>query len=139
MRKTLIAAAASLLGVLANAPAQQLQPLAPAPDFDKVVVTTTDLGHRIYMLQGEGGNIIVALANDGAIVIDDQFAPLYGKIKASIAALTNQPVRYLVNTHFHRDHRGATKPSPKMAPSSSRTRMSGIGWRMEPVTASPEA
>src|SRR5438105_3723511 len=109
MRKRLIAAAAGLLALVANAPAQQVQPLAPAPDFDKIAIRTTDLGHRIHMLQGAGGNVTLALADDGAFVIDDDFTPLYGKIKAAIAALTNQPVRYVINTHFHRDHTGGNQ------------------------------
>jgi len=95
------------LGSLAQA--QQLQPLAPTPDFDKVAIKTIDLGNRIYVLQGEGGNITVAVGDDGAIVVDSQFAPLYSKIKAAIAALTSKPVRYLIITHFHRDHTGGAE------------------------------
>src|SRR5260370_41877446 len=96
-----------MLGALAAA--QQLQPLAPPPDFDKVGIKTTNLGNQIYVLEGEGGNITVALADDGVIVVDSQFAPLYGKIKAAITALTRQPVRYLIITHFHRDHAGSAE------------------------------
>jgi glyoxylase-like metal-dependent hydrolase (beta-lactamase superfamily II) len=96
-----------------NAHAQQLQPLAPEPDFDKVVIKTTDLGSGIHMLEGAGGNIAITVAGDGVIMVDSQFAPLYGKIKAAIAAQTNQPVRYLVNTHFHRDHTGANEAFAK--------------------------
>src|SRR5262245_35851582 len=71
MHKTLTlaltwAAAAAVIGLWGTkAHAQQLQPLAPAPDFDKVVIKTTDLGNKTYMLEGEGGNITVAVANDG--------------------------------------------------------------------------
>jgi cyclase len=93
------------LGAMASA--QQLQPLAPVPDWDKIQIKTINLGHRTYVLQGEGGNITVAVGDDGAIVIDSQFAPLYGKIKAAIAAVTDKPVRYLIITHFHRDHIGS--------------------------------
>ena len=75
-------------------------------DFSQTEITTTDLGNRIYMLQGEGGNIVVALADDGIIMIDSQFAPLHDKILAAIRALSDQPIRYLVNTHHHRDHTG---------------------------------
>jgi glyoxylase-like metal-dependent hydrolase (beta-lactamase superfamily II) len=107
MRLTVAAAALLTLGALAQA--QQLQPLAPTPDFDKVAIKTIDLGNRIYVLQGEGGNITVAVGDDGAIVVDSQFAPLYSKIKAAIAALTSKPVRYLIITHFHRDHTGGAE------------------------------
>jgi glyoxylase-like metal-dependent hydrolase (beta-lactamase superfamily II) len=111
MRKTLTsAAAATIIGLwAAQAHAQQNQPLAPAPDFDKVVIKTTDLGNKTYMLEGEGGNITVAVANDGVIMVDSQFAPLHDKIKAAITAITSQQVRYLLITHFHRDHTGGNE------------------------------
>jgi glyoxylase-like metal-dependent hydrolase (beta-lactamase superfamily II) len=100
-------AVTAFLTLSAVAAAQQLQPLAPVPDFDKVAIKTTNLGNQIYVLEGEGGNITVAVADDGALVVDSQFAPLYSKIKAAIAAVTSKPVRYLVITHFHRDHTGS--------------------------------
>jgi len=111
MRKTMTsAAAAAIIGLLGTqAHPQQLQPLAPAPDFDKVVIKTTDLGNKTYMLEGEGGNITVAVANDGVIMVDSQFAPLHDKIKAAVAAITSQPIRYLLITHFHRDHTGGNE------------------------------
>ena len=88
MRMRLIAAATTIVALTVPAQAQQLQPLAPAPDFDKVVIKTADLGNRTYMLEGEGGNITVAVADDGVIMVDSQFAPLYGKINAAVAALS---------------------------------------------------
>ena len=104
-----IITSAAFFALAAFAQAQQLQPLAPTPDFDKVAIKTINLGNQIYVLQGEGGNITVALGEDGALVIDSQFAPLYSKIKAAIAAITSKPVRYLVITHFHRDHTGGAE------------------------------
>ncbi len=76
------------------------------PDFSKVEISTTDLGHRTWMLQGQGGNITVAVADDGVIMVDGEFAPLHDKIKAAIGALSPQPIRYLVDTHLHGDHTG---------------------------------
>src|SRR5260370_38266389 len=58
------------------------QPAAPPPpDFSKVEIKTTDLGDNTYMLQGQGGNITVAVGKDGIIMVDGQHAPLHGKIK----------------------------------------------------------
>src|SRR5580704_14118456 len=107
MKLAIAAAGFLLVGALAEA--QQLQPLAPTPDFDQVQIKTTNLGNQIYVLEGEGGNITVAVADDGVIVVDSQFAPLYTKIKAAITALTTKPVRYLIITHFHRDHTGSAE------------------------------
>jgi glyoxylase-like metal-dependent hydrolase (beta-lactamase superfamily II) len=75
-------------------------------DYSKVQIKTTDLGHGTYMLEGQGGNITVAVGGDGVIMVDSEFAPLHDKIKAAIAAVSDKSVRYLINTHFHRDHTG---------------------------------
>jgi glyoxylase-like metal-dependent hydrolase (beta-lactamase superfamily II) len=61
------------------------------------------------MLEGQGGNITVAVAKDGIIMVDGQFGPLHDKIKAAIAAISNQPVKYLINTHYHGDHTGGNE------------------------------
>jgi len=90
--------------------AQQTAPAAPpaAPfiDWEKIQIKATDLGHNTYMLEGQGGNITVAVGSDGIIMVDSQFAPLSDKIKAAIKAISPLPIRYLVNTHFHGDHTG---------------------------------
>ncbi len=90
---------ATLLGFAACAAAQQT-------DFSTVQIKTTDVGHRTYMLEGNGGNMTVAVGDDGVILVDTEFAPLHDKIKAAIAAVSKEPVRYVVNTHFHGDHTG---------------------------------
>src|SRR5262249_41631370 len=58
------------------------------PDFSKVSIKSTDLGNRTYMLEGFGGNITVAVGDDGVIMVDGQYAPLHDKIKAAIADAT---------------------------------------------------
>jgi glyoxylase-like metal-dependent hydrolase (beta-lactamase superfamily II) len=73
-------------------------------DFDAVQITTTSVRDGIYMLQGSGGNIGVSIGEDGTMIVDDQFAPLSDKIAAAIAELTDQPVTFVVNSHFHYDH-----------------------------------
>jgi glyoxylase-like metal-dependent hydrolase (beta-lactamase superfamily II) len=75
-------------------------------DFSKVEIKTIDLGRNTYRLEGQGGNITVAVGTDGIIMVDGQFAALHDKIKAAIAAISPLPIKYLINTHFHGDHTG---------------------------------
>jgi len=75
-------------------------------DWDKIQIKTTDLGNKTYMLEGQGGNITVAVGTDGIIMVDGQFAPLSDKIKAAIKAISPLPIKYMINTHFHGDHTG---------------------------------
>jgi cyclase len=75
-------------------------------DFSKVEIKTTDLGNKTYLLQGQGGNITVAVGTDGIIMVDSEFAPLHDKIKAAIEKISPLPIRYLIDTHYHNDHTG---------------------------------
>ena len=109
MRKIGLAALAAATLVASGVHAQQPTAAPPAPpliDFDKIQIKTTDLGNQTYMLEGQGGNITVAVGSDGIIMVDSQFAPLSDKIKAAIKAISPLPVKYLVNTHYHGDHTG---------------------------------
>src|SRR3954470_11033233 len=102
----LLAASAVLFAGAARAQQSPAPPAAPFIDWDKIQIKTTDLGNNTYMLEGQGGNITVAVGTDGIIMVDGQFAPLSAKIKAAIAAISPLPVKYLINTHFHGDHTG---------------------------------
>ena len=82
-------------------------------DFSKVEIKTTDLGNKTYMLQGQGGNITVAVGTDGIIMVDSEFAPLHDKIKAAIEKISPLPVKYLIDTHYHGDHTGGNAPFHK--------------------------
>ena len=73
-------------------------------------IVTTDLGGGIYMLVGQGGNIGVSAGEDGFVVIDDQFAPMAPKIRAALTEISDQDVRFLINTHYHGDHTGGNVP-----------------------------
>ena len=110
MIRTLLAVAATAFLLAGMAYAQQQPPAAaPPPDFSKVEIKTTDLGDNVYMLEGQGGNITVAVAKDGIIMVDGQFAPLHDKIKAAISNISNLPIKYLINTHYHGDHTGGNE------------------------------
>ena len=114
MLRIAMAAATTLWLAGAACAQQQPPPAAPAPpDFSKVEIKTTNLGDNVYMLEGQGGNITVALAKDGIIMVDSEFAPLHDKIKAAISAVSNQPIKYLIDTHFHGDHTGGNEAFAK--------------------------
>jgi glyoxylase-like metal-dependent hydrolase (beta-lactamase superfamily II) len=104
-----LAVAFAFLVLSSASDAQNFQPSTPRPDFATVQIKTTELGNRMFMLEGEGGNVVVALTDEGVIMIDNQFAELHDKLKAAIAKLTPRPVRYVVLTHFHRDHTGGNE------------------------------
>jgi len=78
-------------------------------NFDTINIKTTKVAGSVYMLEGSGGNIGVLVGNDGVILIDDQFAPLSEKIKKAIAAISDKPIRFIINTHFHGDHSDGNK------------------------------
>ncbi len=109
MRRLAIVLVSTLLAFTAPAFAQPAPQPPSAPDVSKVEIKSTDLGDGVYMLEGQGGNMTLATAKVGAILVDTQFAPLHEKIKDAIAKLTPQPVRYVVNTHFHGDHTGGNE------------------------------
>ena len=78
-------------------------------NFDSVNIKTTKVAGSVYMLEGAGGNIGVLIGNDGVILVDDQFAPLSEKIKKAIASISDKPIKFIVNTHFHGDHSDGNK------------------------------
>ena len=83
--------------------------LALGQNFDTVQVTSTKVAGNVHMLVGAGGNIGLMAGDDAAFVVDDQFAPLTPKILAAIKAITPQPVRFVMNTHWHFDHTGGNE------------------------------
>src|SRR5712664_2862514 len=78
-------------------------------NFDAVQIKTTQVAPGIYMLEGEGGNIGVSAGEDGVFLIDDQFAPLTPKIVAAVKAISDKPIRFLMNTLWHGDHVGGNE------------------------------
>ena len=78
-------------------------------NFDNVQIQVIDVAEGVHMLVGSGGNIGVSAGEDGVFIIDDQYAPLTEKILAAIGTLSDQPVRFVVNTHWHGDHTGGNE------------------------------
>jgi glyoxylase-like metal-dependent hydrolase (beta-lactamase superfamily II) len=81
---------------------------AQEQDFSKIQSRITKVAGNIYMIDGTGGfaggNIGVSVGDDGILIVDDQYAPLADKIQAALKGVTDKPVRFVLNTHFHGDH-----------------------------------
>lgn len=86
------------------------------PDFSKVEVKAVKVAGSVYMLTGSGGNIGASVGEDGIVVIDDQYAPLAPKIEAALKSISDKPVRFVINTHYHGDHTGGNEHFGKSAP-----------------------
>ena len=85
-------------------------------DFSKVQIKVSKVAGNVYMLQGAGGNIGASVGEDGIVVVDDQYAPLADKIQAALKGITDKPVRFIINTHYHEDHTGGNEFFQKQAP-----------------------
>lgn len=78
-------------------------------DMADVEIEVKRLTDHVAALYGRGGNIGVSAGEDGVFLIDDQYAPLTDKIRAAVAELSDKPVRFVVNTHWHGDHTGGNE------------------------------
>ncbi|MGM0632083.1 MAG: MBL fold metallo-hydrolase [Pseudomonadota bacterium] len=76
--------------------------------FDGVELSITPVAGNVYMVQrpGGGGNIGVQVGPDGALLVDSLFAPLTDRLVAAVEQVTDEEIRFLVNTHIHIDHIG---------------------------------
>src|SRR5204863_7302703 len=79
---------------------------AQQQDFSKVEIKVSKVSGTVYMLQGAGGNIGVSAGDDGIVIVDDQYAPLAPKIKTALKDISDKPLKFVINTHFHGDHTG---------------------------------
>lgn len=99
----------------AAVPAILFLTLAAAPasgqprDFSKVEIKVEQLAPGVAVLFGAGGNIGLSYGEDGNILVDDQFAPLTEKIITAVKSVDPDPVKFVVNTHWHFDHSGGNE------------------------------
>jgi len=124
VRRSRIACIAGLCAAAAPALAQQ--------DFSNVQIEAVPVTDGIYMLVGEGGNIGLSIGDDGTFIIDDQYAPLSEKIQAAARGAGGGTIDYVINTHWHPDHRGgnanfANAGAVIIAHNNVRVRLVGAG------------
>ncbi len=85
-------------------------------DFSNVEIKVSKVAGNVYLLQGDGGNIAALVADDGIVLIDDESAPLANKVQAALRGITDKPLRFVINTHYHGDHVGGNIYFQKQAP-----------------------
>lgn len=114
---------------------------AAQPDPAKVEIKVQKVAGNVYMLQGSGGNIGVSVGEDGILIVDDQYAPLAPRIKEALRGISDKPVRFVLNTHYHADHTGGNEifgeTAPIIAHTNVRKRLAeGVDrpdWKMPPA------
>jgi len=84
-------------------------PALAQQDLSAVEVSITPIRAGLHLITGRGGNIVASTGTDGTFLVDDQYAPLTDKIRAALSTVTDQPVRFVVNTHWHFDHADGNK------------------------------
>jgi cyclase len=102
-RAPILALVVAALAVTSTARSQQ------AVDYSKVEIKATRIADNLHTLEGAGGTVSVLTGPDGVLLVDSQFARLTEKLLAAIRKLSDQPVRFLVNTHIHGDHVGGNE------------------------------
>jgi len=88
-------------------------PVPPAHDYSKDEVHLLKVQGNIYMLVGAGGNITLQVGDEGVLLVDSGLAPMSEKVLAATRSLTDKPIRYIINTHFHADHTGGNEAIAK--------------------------
>jgi cyclase len=102
---------AFLLWVPGTVTTMAQQPPQQVPDFSKVQVKVQKLAENVFVLQSSGvnagmGNIGVFAGSDGIVLVDSQLVELGPKIDAALKTISDKPVKYVLNTHWHGDHTG---------------------------------
>lgn len=120
-------------------------PIAQAQDLDSVEIIVHPVAGNVSYIEGSGGNIGLFVGEDGVFLIDDQYAPLTERIVAAIRKISDEPIRFLVNTHMHPDHVGGNENFGKMGTlifghDNVRSQMAIAGYEQEPplITFSDE-
>ena len=80
-----------------------------AQGFDEVEMVVHSVAGDVKYIEGSGGNIGLLAGDEGVLLIDDQYAPLTDKILEAIRTVSDQPVKFIINTHMHPDHTGGNE------------------------------
>lgn len=102
---------------------------------------TNKVHQDLYEIEGDGGNVAVLVTNEGVILVDDKFEQDHDAILAQIKTITPQPVKYIINTHYHQDHSGGNAKFLPTADiiSTQNARTNILEHKQSNVTGSPVA
>lgn len=94
--------AATLFLLIAVVAYTQNQPNQPPK------MSVTRIKGDLYEIEGGGGNVALYVTNAGAVLVDAKNPgdPIYDALMAQIKTITNLPIKYVFNTHYHEDHTG---------------------------------
>ena len=144
-----IIAACALLGAIGFGFVQRVstapQNRQPAAAQNNVEVSSFHVQGNVYLLVGAGGNIAVQTGDEGVLVVDTGLAQYTDKVLAAIKKLSDKPIRWIINTHFHPDHTGGNEalskagsktnggPAEILAHENVLTRMSAASGKASPT------
>ena len=140
-----VLAACALLGAIGFAQRVSTQPQNSQPARSNTEVSTFHVQGNVYTLVGAGANIAVQRGDDGVLVVDTGLALNAEKVLAAIRTLSDKPIRWMLNTHFHPDHTGGNAaiakagskttggPAEVLAHENVLTRMSAPAGKASPT------
>ena len=82
---------------------------ASAQDFSQYQFSSTKLADGLYMLAGAGGNVAAFVGEDAVLLVDTDYSEMTAKLRAALAAITDKPIRLVIDTHWHFDHVGGNE------------------------------
>lgn len=104
-------------------------------------LTVNKIHDDLYEIEGDGGNVAVLVTSEGVILVDDKFEYDHDAILERIKTITPQPVKYIINTHYHQDHSGGNAKFLPTADiiSTQNARTNILEHKQSNVTGSPVA
>ncbi|MEQ1573181.1 MAG: MBL fold metallo-hydrolase [Vicinamibacterales bacterium] len=128
---------AALLCATGSIPATAQQPQVPTPpswvpsrsQSAQGPVAVLQVRDNVYLLVADGSNITAQVGPDGVLLVDTSTGKLNDEIVLAIQQLSDQPIRWIINTHVHADHTGGNAALFRAGRSTPQNRFaSGLGF-----------